>query len=679
MNFSRLHPLFVHLPIGILLFATVLVLWQVVKKTEEFEGAIRLALALSFLTALAAATTGWFLSEEGGYNADMLWRHKWSGISLTVLIGVLFFTHRTNYAFLQKVFIPLFMVAVGLLTFTGHQGGNLTHGVDYLFSRPEDNSIVVTNIEKAPIFPTFIEPILKAKCNSCHNPSKAKGDLIMTSQAGLLAGGSNGSIFNFDSPAMSELLQRIHLPLEEKKHMPPKGKKQITDDEAKLLLWWIENQACFNCIVDSSKNRASVAPILEKYKSVNTNISALKVDSVSEKMLSDLRQSGISISRLSSNNPFLIANFSGREDLNNSIFKKLKKVENNVVELNLSNSNFGDDLVSYLSTMSHLKKVQLQNTLITDEAIQSLEHLKYLESLNIYGTKVTGGSIRILKEIASLKNLFCWQTKILKSEIEVLQNERPMLSVLYKIDDSIFGSTRLNPPRIFVDRQIFNDSIAIKLKSEFEDTRIYYTLDGSEPDTLSSLYVDSFFLNRSATLKAMSELSGWSSSIIAERQFVHSKAQFLHGELSIAPAESYQSKGVESLFDFQKGSENFSDGNWLGWQGKHATATLELAEKQVIRKVYVSSISSPNSWIFFPKGIKVYTSLDGKNFELSKEISVPPTPSEALTELKFFEIDIEPKVSKFLKVNLISTLKNPDWHPSAGEECWLFVDEILVE
>ena len=166
LNFARLDPLFVHLPIGVLLFAAALLIWQRLKRTNEYDGAIQFALGFSFFAALAAVMTGWFLSEEGGYDANMIWQHKWSGISLTVLIAVLFFAQRSSDSFLQKIYAPLFAVAVGLLTLTGHFGGNLTHGEGYLFSKPEDNSIIVTDIDKAPIFETFVEPILSAKCNS---------------------------------------------------------------------------------------------------------------------------------------------------------------------------------------------------------------------------------------------------------------------------------------------------------------------------------------------------------------------------------------------------------------------------------------------------------------------------------------------------------------------------------
>ena len=39
-------------------------------------------------------------------------------------------------------------------------------------------------------------------------------------------------------------MQRIHLPEEEKEHMPPDGKPQLTDEESAILYEWIKRRFC---------------------------------------------------------------------------------------------------------------------------------------------------------------------------------------------------------------------------------------------------------------------------------------------------------------------------------------------------------------------------------------------------------------------------------------------------
>ena len=89
----------------------------------------------------------------------------------------------------------------------------------------------VVTLEEAIVFDHVIKPILEAKCIGCHNPDKLKGKLILTDSASIHKGGKTGKLFVAGNPDKSLLIQRIHLPHENKKHMPPAGKTQLTPDE----------------------------------------------------------------------------------------------------------------------------------------------------------------------------------------------------------------------------------------------------------------------------------------------------------------------------------------------------------------------------------------------------------------------------------------------------------------
>ena len=82
--------------------------------------------------------------------------------------------------------------------------------------------------------------IFEAHCVDCHNPGKMKGDLRLDTYEGVLAGGQSGAVVVPADPGSSELLKRLHLPLEDKQHMPPKGRAPLTDDQIAVLEWWIE-------------------------------------------------------------------------------------------------------------------------------------------------------------------------------------------------------------------------------------------------------------------------------------------------------------------------------------------------------------------------------------------------------------------------------------------------------
>ena len=80
----------------------------------------------------------------------------------------------------------------------------------------------------------------------CHNNDKSKGELAMDTKALLLKGGKDGKLWDTTKPDMGLLLTRIHLPEEEKEHMPPSGKPQLSDNDMEILYSWIKSGSDFN-------------------------------------------------------------------------------------------------------------------------------------------------------------------------------------------------------------------------------------------------------------------------------------------------------------------------------------------------------------------------------------------------------------------------------------------------
>ncbi|MEM6772553.1 MAG: hypothetical protein AAF597_18390, partial [Bacteroidota bacterium] len=121
---GRFHPLLVHLPIGFLLLAALLEWWP----GDKARTAIRVSWVVGAISAVAAAFCGWLLAGESGGGDTLFW-HKWLGISVAVLaIAGVFLTRKGG-----KMAKGFGLLIVGLLSLAGHQGGNLTHGEDYLF------------------------------------------------------------------------------------------------------------------------------------------------------------------------------------------------------------------------------------------------------------------------------------------------------------------------------------------------------------------------------------------------------------------------------------------------------------------------------------------------------------------------------------------------------------------
>lgn len=90
-------------------------------------------------------------------------------------------------------------------------------------------------------FEAEVAPLLIKRCIECHAKPSPSGNLLLTTQEGLLKGGVSGNVIDHDHPADSYLLTRIH-----SGDMPPEkqGNPQpLPDKEVKIIERWIASGA----------------------------------------------------------------------------------------------------------------------------------------------------------------------------------------------------------------------------------------------------------------------------------------------------------------------------------------------------------------------------------------------------------------------------------------------------
>ena len=385
-----------------------------------------------------------------------------------------------------------------------------------------------------------------------------------------------------------------------------------------------------------------------------------------------------SASKLAENSPLVLVSLYGRKDIALQDFKALKKYAKNIVELNLGNTNFNDTLSKSLTSFKNLTKLQLQNTPITDNTIENLKGLKHLQSLNLYGDSISNTSLNTIGELNNLKNIYLWQTNITQDALNQYAINYPNIKVQGQIDSEIFRATKLEPPTIVSETDFFKDSLRIEIDYVFDDADIYYTLDGSLPDSTSLKYSKPITLTRSTEVKAVTHTQGWNLSEVNSSSFKKIAFSFNSVTLNKKPNDRYKGHGANTLFDQKRGTINFVDGNWIGYESSHFTATIQLNTEELVSSVSIGALSSPEKWIFYPTGFTIWTSDNGTDFKLVKKQKVGTEKINTLTRFRFFDVDIPPTQAKYVKVQVRSQLKNPSWHPNPGGNSWLFVDEIIL-
>lgn len=669
---GHLHPLLVHLPIGFLYLVGILVVAGLWKRTDAYRPAIQLSLGVAFWASVGAIATGWLMAGDGGYAEEVLSRHKWLGIATAGVTLLLWLLARMQLRS-RPLFAGLTLIALVLLTLTGHLGGEMTHGKDFLFAPTSEPAPVVQDVSTALLYPDIIAPVLQSKCASCHNDQKQKGGLNLASFAALQAGGDHGSVLATDASEPAELLRRILLPGSDEKHMPPEGKTPLTPDETTLLRWWLESGACPDCPTQT------LAGFTEHEATLNAAVSTGKgTNGATPEQLAALRANEVDVSWASESHPVLGLSLEHRATISPSTLDALEDVQAYVGYLNLAGSTLSEDLLEIIAGMPQLRQLMLQNSSVTDQDLAQLADLKTLEVLNLYGTAVGDQSASTLRGFSQLQRVYTWQSGWSPAGIAQVQEALPALTVVGEAEADLFPPSELKPPSITAAQALFDTQTEVTLASTIPGAVIRFTTDGTLPDDQAPVYDGPFAASSTQRIQAIAEKPGWVTSAAASMQVFKAAPAPQSVSLKRPPAEAYSANGPSSLTDRTFGELGIFNGLWLGYQGQPLTAFLEYDSPRELSKVYVSTLSNPGSWVFFPKGIVVWTSDDGKRYRKAGEASFEVLQRFG-EEHGCFSVNIDAPATRFVKVEVQSVGRNPSWHPSPGQKAWLFVDELFVE
>src|SRR5262249_39918002 len=128
-------------------------------------------------------------------------------------------------------------------------------------------------------------------------------------------------------------------------------------------------------------------------------------------------------------------------------------------------------------------------------------------------------------------------------------------------------------------------------------------------------------------------------------------------------SRQYAGGGADGLIDGIRGTTNFSDGAWQGYEGQDLVATIDLGETQSVSKLGAGFLQNVESWIWMPRSIDFALSTDGQRFVTA--LSIPNDVSERGngTVIKEFSGTIKPQRARYVRIRARTYGKIPDWHP----------------
>lgn len=465
--FGRFHPVFLHLPIGMLSLVLLLEFGRLFKK--EKGSSTLVPMFFTAATAIVAVITGFLLfqSKVGEYAEELVDHHLWWGLGFAcAMVLALVIKSWVDQAGGKGNFLYVLVLFAsgGVMAVASHDGGSLTHGSTFLTAEAPNELKEIYNmmpgVEKLPIkldgeltsvvpleeqvvYSHYIQPIFDQKCVSCHGPDKQKGRMRMDTFEAVVAGGKEGDGLEPGNAKDSNLIYRIDLPEDDDEHMPREGKKQMEAHEMVVLEWWINGGASPDQKVVDAEIPADVQAAISKLvppEEIAAQAKAAVEEAEAEEaardaaelLVSELRKEFPSALNFESQDSHQLSftAVSMRNQFDDAQLAKLEPVMDLIVSLDLASSKVSDEGVKLLAEAKSLRMLRLSESGVTDASLDLLAGLPELESLNLYGTAVSNEGVMSLAGLPNLKHLYLWQTQVDEAGADALRKAMPECEIV---------------------------------------------------------------------------------------------------------------------------------------------------------------------------------------------------------------------------------------------------------
>ncbi len=240
------------------------------------------------------------------------------------------------------------------------------------------------------------------------------------------------------------------------------------------------------------------------------------------------------------------------------------------------------------------------------------------------------------------------------------------------IPPSKIERNRIIPVPYFVaESQTFAEKMTIKLGSAIGGD-IYYAINGEQ----EIKYENPILIDEDAEIKCRTiKDDKWSKSISANYYKIDNKKSIvLHSDY----ANQYAAAGDKTLIDHQRGGTNYRTGNWQGYR-ENFEAVIDLGEVRAIKSIGLGCLQDIRSWIFYPKQVEYFTSINGETFTYLGIVNTTFSDTLEGSFVQDYTLQLKNTKAKYLKVKAKNYGICPAWHLGAGGKTWLFIDELIIE
>ena len=225
-------------------------------------------------------------------------------------------------------------------------------------------------------------------------------------------------------------------------------------------------------------------------------------------------------------------------------------------------------------------------------------------------------------------------------------------------------------PFFNAESQTFNKNMKINLGSAVGGN-IIYSLNNNE----ELLYTEPITIKNNTKIKCKTfKNNKWSNEVSAEYFKIDNTKKII---INSKYANQYAAAGNKTLIDYLRGGENYRTGNWQGYR-EDLDVIIDLGKTESIHTISLGCLQDIKSWIFYPKSVKYYTSIDGSKFNYAGEIITSFSDSTEGSFTNDYILNLKNKEARFIQIKAENYGVCPEWHLGAGGVTWIFVDEIKI-
>ncbi len=273
---------------------------------------------------------------------------------------------------------------------------------------------------------------------------------------------------------------------------------------------------------------------------------------------------------------------------------------------------------------------------------------------------------------------------------EIALNMRFASSPFFRVENRIFDDQMnveidhqapLNWENIKVEYRFTNDTTAV-----FEYSKPISITSSSEIEARQISMISPAMEYGGAMPSIDYSVSPWVKANFIKRDTnvsLNLKTEFAH---------QYAASGPNTLIDGVQGTKEFRTGDWQGFYAKDVVAEVSFETPRVLKEVGISCLQDMKSWIFYPSSIEIEISFDGVSYQKLESIGTNnsfASNANTPTLIPAFSDYVGPTIADFYRSTNTSTPikairivannfgKCPSWHLGAGNDTWLFADELI--